>query len=207
MACLCSLQASNILNEVDRTKLFSNIPEIYAANRYFWTEYVLAMVNTSRTTGQPLEPGHLLQGFETFEQTFAPYTRYCAEQSKCQQYCRDRLNDNQLFTVYLVVRIFFKRKIKYFLFSFFHSFFLFSVVRDSEGLQLIETARHTGETYAEVDEVLSALEGCSQEHGERGATSRIDSHGKRDHKYPKHYCYLYFTNCYRSNLWTTSWRL
>ncbi|XP_076396699.1 uncharacterized protein LOC100880938 isoform X2 [Megachile rotundata] len=102
MACLCSLQTSNILNEVDRTKLFSNIPEIYAANRYFWTEYVLAMVNTSRTTGQPLDPGHLLQGFETFEQTFAPYTRYCAEQSRCQQYCRDRLNDNQLFTVYLV---------------------------------------------------------------------------------------------------------
>lgn len=105
MACLCSLQASNILNEVDRTKLFSNIPEIYAANRYFWTEYVLAMINTSRSTGQPLDPTHLLQGFETFEQTFAPYTRYCAEQSKCQQYCRDRFNDNQLFTVYLVVRI------------------------------------------------------------------------------------------------------
>ncbi|XP_076625471.1 uncharacterized protein LOC143343937 isoform X3 [Colletes latitarsis] len=102
MACLCSLQASNILTEVDRTKLFSNIPEIYAANRYFLTEHVLAMVNTSRSTGQPLDPGHLLQGFETFEQTFAPYTRYCAEQSRCQQYCRDRLNDNQLFTVYLV---------------------------------------------------------------------------------------------------------
>ncbi|XP_076681886.1 pleckstrin homology domain-containing family G member 5 isoform X6 [Andrena cerasifolii] len=102
MACLCNLQTSNILSEVDRSKLFSNIPEIYAANRYFWTEYVLVMVNTSRTTGQPLDPGHLLQGFETFEQTFAPYTRYCAEQSRCQQYCRDRLNDNQLFTVYLV---------------------------------------------------------------------------------------------------------
>ncbi|XP_017885532.1 pleckstrin homology domain-containing family G member 5 isoform X2 [Ceratina calcarata] len=102
MACLCSLQSSNILNEVDRTKLFSNIPEIYAANRYFWTEYVLSMINSSRTTNQPLDPGHLLQGFETFEQTFAPYTRYCSEQSKCQQYCRDRLNDNQLFTVYLV---------------------------------------------------------------------------------------------------------
>ncbi|XP_043250056.1 pleckstrin homology domain-containing family G member 5-like isoform X6 [Colletes gigas] len=102
MACLCSLQASNILTEVDRTKLFSNIPEIYAANRYFLSEHVLAMVNTSRSTGQPLDPGHLLQGFETFEQTFAPYARYCAEQSRCQQYCRDRLNDNQLFTVYLV---------------------------------------------------------------------------------------------------------
>ncbi|XP_078039418.1 pleckstrin homology domain-containing family G member 5 isoform X2 [Augochlora pura] len=102
MACLCSLQTSNILTEVDRTKLFSNIPEIYAANRYFCTEYVMMMVNASRSTGQPLDPGHLLQGFETFEQIFAPYTRYCAEQSRCQQYCKDRLNDNHLFTVYLV---------------------------------------------------------------------------------------------------------
>ncbi|XP_076226443.1 uncharacterized protein LOC116429530 isoform X3 [Nomia melanderi] len=102
MACLCSLQTSNILTEVDRTKLFSNIPEIYAANRYFCTEYVLMMVNSSRSTGLPLDPGHLLQGFETFEQTFAPYTRYCTEQSRCQQYCRDRLNDNQLFAVYLM---------------------------------------------------------------------------------------------------------
>ncbi|KAG5333301.1 PKHG5 protein, partial [Acromyrmex heyeri] len=102
MACLCSLQASNILIEVDRLKLFSNIPDIYAANRYFWTEYLLAMVNASRSSGQPLDPGHLLLGFETFEQTFAPYTRYCTEQSKCQQYCKDRLNDNQLFTAYLV---------------------------------------------------------------------------------------------------------
>lgn len=103
MACLCGLQASNILNEVDRSKLFSNIPDIYAANRYFWTEYLLAMLNASRSSGQPLDPGHLLHGFETFEQTFAPYTRYCAEQSRCQQYCRDRLNDNQLFTAYLAV--------------------------------------------------------------------------------------------------------
>lgn len=105
MACLCSLQASNILTEVDRTKLFSNIPDIYTANRYFWSEHVLRMVNATRTTGNPLDSGHLLQGFEIFEQTFAPYTRYCSEQSKCQQYCRDRLNDNELFTAYLVASI------------------------------------------------------------------------------------------------------
>ncbi|XP_011498943.1 PREDICTED: pleckstrin homology domain-containing family G member 5-like isoform X2 [Ceratosolen solmsi marchali] len=102
MACLCGLQASNILNEVDRTKLFSNIPEIYAANLYFWTEHILAMLHVSRSTRQALDPGHLLQGFENFEKIFAPYTRYCSEQSKCQQYCRDRFNDNDLFTAYLV---------------------------------------------------------------------------------------------------------
>ncbi|XP_031777180.1 pleckstrin homology domain-containing family G member 5 isoform X3 [Nasonia vitripennis] len=102
MACLCGLQASNILSEVDRTRLFSNIPEIYAANREFWTEHIAAMLDAARSTRQPLDPGHLLQGFESFEKIFAPYTRYCSEQSKCQQYCRDRLNDNDLFTAYLV---------------------------------------------------------------------------------------------------------
>ncbi|XP_012288228.1 pleckstrin homology domain-containing family G member 5 [Orussus abietinus] len=101
MACLCNLQASNILTEVDKTKLFSNIPDIYEANRYFWSEHLLRMVNVARVTKRPLDPGHLLLGFENFEQIFAPYTRYCAEQSKCQQYCRDRLNDNDLFTAYL----------------------------------------------------------------------------------------------------------
>ena len=106
MACLFGLQASNILSEVDRTKLFSNIPEIYAANRYFWTEHIVAMLQASRATGHPLDPGHLLPGFESFEKIFAPYTRYCSEQSKCQQYCRDRLNDNDLFTAYLVVSFF-----------------------------------------------------------------------------------------------------
>lgn len=105
MACLCGLQASNILIEVDRTRLFSNIPEIYAANREFWTEHIAAMLDAARTTRQPLDPGHLLQGFESFEKIFSPYTRYCSEQSKCQQYCRDRLNDNDLFTAYLVVSI------------------------------------------------------------------------------------------------------
>ncbi|XP_012252088.2 pleckstrin homology domain-containing family G member 5 isoform X1 [Athalia rosae] len=102
MACLCSLQANGILIEVDRGKLFGNIPDIYAANRFFWGEHLLAMVNAARVTRLPLDPGDLLHGFATFEQTFAPYSRYCAEQSRCQQYCRDRLNDNELFTAYLV---------------------------------------------------------------------------------------------------------
>lgn len=104
MACLCGLQASNILTEVDRTKLFGNVPEIYAANRYFWTKYILTMLNTTRTTRTPLDSGHLLQGFTAFEKVFGSYTKYCSEQSKCQQYCRDRFNDNELFTAYLVVR-------------------------------------------------------------------------------------------------------
>lgn len=103
LACLISVQEAKILVEVDRTKLFGNIQDIYFANHCFWREHLLTMLNTSRLTRKPLNPNDLLRGFESFEKIFDPYTRYCSEQSKCQQYCRDRLNDNELFTAYLAV--------------------------------------------------------------------------------------------------------
>ena len=32
---------------------------------------------------------------------FAPYYKYCAEQTACQQYCKDQDKDNQIFKAYL----------------------------------------------------------------------------------------------------------
>ena len=34
---------------------------------------------------------------------FAPYFKYCAEQTACQQYCKDQDRDNQIFKAYLAV--------------------------------------------------------------------------------------------------------
>ena len=34
---------------------------------------------------------------------FAPYFKYCAEQTACQQYCKDQDRDNQVFKAYLAV--------------------------------------------------------------------------------------------------------
>ncbi|XP_014218570.1 pleckstrin homology domain-containing family G member 5 isoform X2 [Copidosoma floridanum] len=101
MACLCGLQASSILIEVDRARLFCNIPEIYAANRYFWTAHVSAMLDAARSTRKPLDTVHLLPAFENFEEIFAPYARYCSEQGRRQQYCREIFQDNDVFTAYL----------------------------------------------------------------------------------------------------------
>ncbi|KAJ9582072.1 hypothetical protein L9F63_003574, partial [Diploptera punctata] len=102
LACLCNLQASNILNEVDKARLFSNIPDIYAANRHFWSQHLLPMLNKSRETHQPLDPNLLLDGFQRFQDIFVPYTKYCAEQAQCQHYCRERHQENEVFTAYLV---------------------------------------------------------------------------------------------------------
>ena len=35
---------------------------------------------------------------------FSPYFKYCAEQTACQQYCKDQDRDNQVFKAYLAVR-------------------------------------------------------------------------------------------------------
>lgn len=50
--------------------------------------------------------GYMVFLFEQFDELFRPYTKYCAEQSQCQQYCREKHNENELFTAYLVVRKF-----------------------------------------------------------------------------------------------------
>ncbi len=61
--CLCNLQSNGILTEIDKERLFCNIPEIYTANRVFWQEHVSPMVNAARKSGDPLDPNMLLQGF------------------------------------------------------------------------------------------------------------------------------------------------
>lgn len=40
-------------------------------------------------------------GFVTFASTFAPYKKYCAEQSTCQFYCRELHRNNAIFQAYL----------------------------------------------------------------------------------------------------------
>lgn len=99
--CLCNLQNSLILCEIDTEKLFCNIPEIYAANRSFWHHHVFPMLQEARESRQPLNPSLMRNGFTKVSEIFSPYYKYCAEQTACQQYCKDQDRDNQVFKAYL----------------------------------------------------------------------------------------------------------
>lgn len=44
---------------------------------------------------------YIQEGFLMFASIFTPYTKYCAEQSTCQNICKELNNSNPLFTVYL----------------------------------------------------------------------------------------------------------
>ena len=61
--CLCNLQNNMVLTEIDTERLFCNIPEIYAANRVFWHDYIMPMLTISRKTGEPLNPILMKEGF------------------------------------------------------------------------------------------------------------------------------------------------
>ncbi|CAG7628903.1 unnamed protein product [Allacma fusca] len=101
LACLYNLQSANILNEIDRDQLFSNIPDICKANKTLWLDCILPMVQKARESKQPFQPQELRNGFLNFGSTCQPYTRYCLDQTKCQQYCREKYQENEHFKAYL----------------------------------------------------------------------------------------------------------
>uniref|UniRef100_A0A1I8NPN4 DH domain-containing protein n=1 Tax=Stomoxys calcitrans TaxID=35570 RepID=A0A1I8NPN4_STOCA len=101
LACLESVQEEGLLKEVDQHRLFANIRDICEANLKFWTLYLYPMVARSIQTREPLRISFFQQGFLAFANIFAPYKKYCAEQSTCQFYCKELNRTNSLFTSYL----------------------------------------------------------------------------------------------------------
>ena len=76
MACICNLQVEQILKEIDTDLLFSNLPEIYMANRQFWADHVYPMLKTARCAKAPLDPTSLKEGFLKVSATFIAHFLY-----------------------------------------------------------------------------------------------------------------------------------
>ncbi|XP_044750669.1 pleckstrin homology domain-containing family G member 5 isoform X2 [Coccinella septempunctata] len=100
LSCLRDLQSKNLLKEIDTEKLFSNITEILDANLIFWKNTLYPLVRDMRRYKRPACIENMLEGFSMLHETFQPYYKYCAEQSRCQHYCRENL-DSEVFTAYL----------------------------------------------------------------------------------------------------------
>ncbi|XP_058458066.1 uncharacterized protein LOC131434863 isoform X2 [Malaya genurostris] len=100
LACLEDIQSHNILNDVDQNKLFSNIRDICESNLKFWTLFLYPMVKESTDTKQQMNVHKFKDGFIKFSTIFHPYTKYCAEQSTCQYYCKELYQNNSLFMSY-----------------------------------------------------------------------------------------------------------
>ncbi|XP_066258514.1 pleckstrin homology domain-containing family G member 5 isoform X2 [Euwallacea similis] len=100
LGCLRDLQMKNLFKEIDTEKLFSNITEILGANVIFWRNTLFPLVRDMRKYKRPSCIENMLEGFSKLDDTFKPYYKYCAEQSRCQHYCRENL-ESEVFTAYL----------------------------------------------------------------------------------------------------------
>ncbi|ENN78682.1 hypothetical protein YQE_04854, partial [Dendroctonus ponderosae] len=100
LGCLRDLQSKNLFKEIDTEKLFSNITEILGANVIFWRNTLFPLVRDMRKYKRPSCLENMLEGFSRLAETFTPYYKYCAEQSRCQHYCRENL-ESEVFTAYL----------------------------------------------------------------------------------------------------------
>lgn len=101
LACLINLQKCNLLTDIEKNRLFSNIEDISKCNLVLWAKYLLPMLAAARETSALLDPNFLLEAFLKCEEVFAPYVLYCSEQSECQKYCREKTQSNEMFTAYL----------------------------------------------------------------------------------------------------------
>ncbi|XP_051011360.1 pleckstrin homology domain-containing family G member 6 isoform X2 [Acomys russatus] len=94
---LLNLQRVGLLTEVSAEMLFGNVPNLIRAHRSFWEEVLQPILEDTRTSGQPLDPVSLQNGFLTFGQRFQPYVQYCLRVKQTMAYAREQQDANPLF--------------------------------------------------------------------------------------------------------------
>ncbi|XP_052577017.1 pleckstrin homology domain-containing family G member 6 isoform X2 [Peromyscus californicus insignis] len=98
---LLNLQRVGLLTEVSAETLFGNVPNLIRAHRSFWEEVMQPILEETRTSGQPLDPVSLQNGFLTFGQRFLPYVQYCLRVKQTMAYAREQQDTNPSFHTFV----------------------------------------------------------------------------------------------------------
>lgn len=69
--CLECLQSENFLTDVDNSRLFSNINEVYDTNSTFWDDYISQVIEEARKSKEPIKPRQLLKSFAMVSEKFS----------------------------------------------------------------------------------------------------------------------------------------
>ncbi|XP_026358407.2 pleckstrin homology domain-containing family G member 6 [Ursus arctos] len=98
---LLNLQRVGLLTEVSAETLFGNVPSLIRAHKSFWEEVLGPTLVETRTSGQPLDPVSLQNGFLTLSQRFRPYVQYCLQVKRIMAYAREQQDNNPLFHAFV----------------------------------------------------------------------------------------------------------
>ncbi|XP_036924458.1 pleckstrin homology domain-containing family G member 6 isoform X2 [Sturnira hondurensis] len=98
---LLNLQRVGLLTDVSAETLFGNVPSLIRAHRSFWEEVLKPMLEKTRTSGLPLDPVSMQDGFLAFSQRFQPYVQYCLRVKQTMAYAREQQDNNPLFRTFV----------------------------------------------------------------------------------------------------------
>ncbi|RDD40514.1 Pleckstrin homology domain-containing family G member 5 [Trichoplax sp. H2] len=99
---LCRLRAENYLQDVEISKLFCNISDVYDSNAILWKNSFAPIVDQLKTTKQPLTLGCAWESFNaTIREHFTPYIHYCVEQTRMTTYLKEKMKDSSEFRTFL----------------------------------------------------------------------------------------------------------
>ncbi|XP_071946054.1 pleckstrin homology domain-containing family G member 5-like isoform X11 [Antedon mediterranea] len=101
LSVLLNVQQHLILCEIDSEKLFSNIRDIQDLHIKFYKECLHDVLLNARTAKSLLSPVDIAKAFETFQERFYPYNKFCREEEKCLHYHREKQKENDAFKLFV----------------------------------------------------------------------------------------------------------
>lgn len=101
MNCLERVQKEKFLEDVDISKLFSNIRDVFFTNQKFWDDFLQTVTDKARQSKEPIKPSQLNESFSSFDELFKPYIQYCMEEGSCVKYLKKLKRENEHFQEYL----------------------------------------------------------------------------------------------------------
>lgn len=98
----CHEQTCDQFKDIDITKLFSNIIDVFNCNLKFWQTYLYPVVeNLNQTNSKIIDPSRLIDGFFNFKTLFASYEEFILEKANSLENFKKHTEENEFFAKFI----------------------------------------------------------------------------------------------------------
>ncbi|XP_055332902.1 pleckstrin homology domain-containing family G member 6-like isoform X2 [Paramacrobiotus metropolitanus] len=90
-----------VITPADLDKIFGCLSDVYTAQKRLWHECFSAILAQTKSTGLPLNPGLLKNGFLNMKTYFTPYVKYCSEFHQADNHLKKLIQANEYLGIVL----------------------------------------------------------------------------------------------------------
>lgn len=100
---LLELQKEGYLKDIDHRMVFRNFDDLYRCNLQFWRVAIMPLIVDARTSGAPLDPTLMANGFDNIDQWSRYYIKFNLEYSDSHAYVQRKQKESELFREFVSV--------------------------------------------------------------------------------------------------------